>query len=108
MILYNVTLKVDPSIHDEWIIWMENEHIPDVLATGYFQGCRMSKLLGQDESDGKTYSIQYASPSMKDLHQYQATEAPRLKQEHVKKYGEKVLAYRTMMEVIGDFSATHS
>jgi hypothetical protein len=34
MILYNVTVSVDPEIHDEWLAWMKSKHIPDVLATG--------------------------------------------------------------------------
>ena len=33
MIIYNVTINIDASIHDEWLAWIK-EHIPQVLATG--------------------------------------------------------------------------
>ena len=38
MILYNVTIKVDHDIHDEWMEWMKQTHIPQVLETGLFIG----------------------------------------------------------------------
>ncbi|MEO8448027.1 MAG: DUF4286 family protein, partial [bacterium] len=28
MILYNVTVNVDDSVHDEWLEWMKTIHIP--------------------------------------------------------------------------------
>ena len=34
MIIYNVTSNIDESIHDEWLNWMRQEHIPQVLGTG--------------------------------------------------------------------------
>ena len=34
MYIYNVTTNIDESVHDEWLHWMKEIHIPDVLATG--------------------------------------------------------------------------
>ena len=36
MLVYNVTVKVNTDIHEEWLEWMKKTHIPEVLATGYF------------------------------------------------------------------------
>ena len=36
MVIYNVTVNIDDSAHDEWLIWIK-EHIPQVLATGKFE-----------------------------------------------------------------------
>jgi len=36
MIIYSVTVNIDDSVHDEWVTWMKEVHIPDVMATGYF------------------------------------------------------------------------
>lgn len=101
MILYNVTVKVDETIQDDWLNYMLEKHIQDVVDTGCFVHCRISELLGQQANEGgKTYSIQYSSPSMKDFHRYQAQFAPALQKDHVEKFGDKALAYRTMMEVV--------
>lgn len=105
MILYNVTAKVDLAKHEDWLAWMKDKHINDVIKTGCFTSCRMSRLLGQNEDDGITYSIQYLSPSMKDFHRYQAHHASALQKDHTERYGEAVLAFRSMMELEQEFFA---
>jgi hypothetical protein len=59
MIIYNVTVKIDTAYHEEWLKWMKETHIPDVMRTGCFTENRMLKVLTGDEPDGSTYSIQY-------------------------------------------------
>ena len=41
MIIYNVTMAVEVAIHDEWIEWMANEHMPEVMATRKFVDVKM-------------------------------------------------------------------
>jgi len=36
MIIYNVTVSVDNEVHEMWLAWMRNTHLPEVMATGYF------------------------------------------------------------------------
>jgi len=100
MIVYNVTIKVDHDIHDEWLLWMKHEHIPAVLATGYFQDNRMMRLLETDEHDGVTYAIQYRAVSMEDYLIYQEQKAPALQQEHTERYRNKFVAFRTVMREV--------
>lgn len=35
-IVYNVTTKVELSIAEEWLTWLKDEHIPDLIKTGCF------------------------------------------------------------------------
>ncbi|MCB0581299.1 MAG: DUF4286 family protein [Phaeodactylibacter sp.] len=102
MILYNVTVKVDHDVHDDWLAWMKTVHIPDVLATGLFTGHKLCRLLGVDESDGITYAIQYFSPDMEAFQQYQQHHAPRLQKEHTERYEGRYVAFRTLMEVLAE------
>ena len=99
MILYHVTLKVDKDIRQEWLIWMEQTHIPQVMATGYFKEYRMTYMLF-DEPDGYTYSVQYLLDSMEDLEAYMKHKAPALQKAHKERYHDKVVTYRTLHEVI--------
>ncbi|MCP4439403.1 MAG: DUF4286 family protein [Aureispira sp.] len=101
MILYNVTVKIDTEVHEDWLHWMKTVHIPDVMATGFFKGHQIAKVLGQDEADGFTYAIQYTCPDMKTLHQYTIHHAPALQQDHSNKYEGKFVAFRTLLEVVG-------
>ena len=59
MIYYNVTVNIHESVHDQWMTWMQEKHIKDVLATGKFTAARMVKVLIEEEMGGSTYSIQY-------------------------------------------------
>ena len=61
MIIYNVTINIDETVHDKWIDWMRNKHINDVLATGLFISARLVKVLVDEDMGGVTYSVQYLS-----------------------------------------------
>ena len=99
MIIYNVTVSVDYSANVEWLEWMKAIHIPEVMATGKFIECKMSKILAEEEG-GKSYSIQYLCESMDTLEKYQHNEAQELQLKHNKKFGGKTHAFRTLLEVI--------
>lgn len=99
MIVYNVTINIDDSVHDEWLEWMKEVHMPDVMKTGLFVEDRLCRLLVQEES-GTTYAAQYTTRNMTDFEEYQNNHAPRLQQEVLNKYGDKFVAFRTLMEVM--------
>ena len=100
MIIYNVTVKIEDSVHDEWLHWMKSVHIKDVMKTGLFEKSVMSRVISMKDPEGTTYSIQYFCKDMKTLHQYQVHHAPKLQQEHTQKYQGKFVAFRTLMEVV--------
>ena len=100
MIIYNVTVKVDADIESDWFDWMKNIHIPDVMQTGYFTEFKICRILNMREQDGTTYAIQYFAPDMAALHRYQTQHAPALQKDHVQRYGDKTVAFRTLMEVL--------
>lgn len=99
MIIYNVTVKIENGVHDEWLNWMKTVHVPEVMATGFFEDNRIAKVL-VDEDDGHTYSIQYRVSTMEKLETYQNTEAPRLQKAHSKKYEGKFVAFRTLLKEV--------
>lgn len=99
MIIYNVTVNVENDVREEWLHWMKDIHIPDVMATGYFLESKICKVL-VDEEQGTTYSIQYTAATMKDLEEYQRLHSGRLQKEHNEKYASKCVAFRTLLEVI--------
>ena len=102
MIIYNVTVSVEKSIITDWLIWMQQVHIPEVMATGIFSKSQINRVMVQGDS-GDTYAIAYTCESMKDLHQYQVKFAAELQKKHVARYGEKAVAFRTLMEVVQEF-----
>ena len=102
MILYNVTINIHESVHDQWMQWMQEKHINDVLATGKFSSARMVKVLIEEEMGGTTYSIQYTTDSKETLQKYYEEDAPKLREEGYRLFGEKMLAFRTELELISE------
>ena len=102
MILYNVTVSIDPSIADDWVNWMRSNHIPDVMATGCFVESRISRVHGEEEG-GVTYAITYLSPSQEKMDEYQQQHAPVLQKDHAERYAGKFAAFRTILSVIEEF-----
>lgn len=104
MIIYNVTVSIDVSIHEEWLHWMRTKHIPDVLSSGCFIESRLSRIHGEEEG-GMSYSIQYLAESQDQLDVYQQLFAPKLQHEHASKYAGRFAAFRTNLTLIEEFKA---
>ena len=67
MIIYNVTINIDESIHHDWLKWMQHKHINEVLATGLFTQAKLIKVLVEEEMGGTTYAVQYFTDSKSKL-----------------------------------------
>lgn len=100
MLIYNVTIKVDESIATSWLQWMQQEHIQRIMDTGCFTEYKMVRLLDIDDSEGPTYAVQYFAPTMDHYQQYLRQHAPRIRKESIDKWGDRFIAFRTLMEVV--------
>lgn len=100
MFVYNITLKIEPGLDAEWVQWQQDVHIPEVMATGLFTGYKFFRLLDQDDSDGSTYIVQYFAASRADYECYIAEHAPELRRRALAAWGERFVAFRTIMEVV--------
>ncbi len=103
MIIYNVTSNIAATIHESWLNWIK-EHIPHVLATGHFTEAKLTKVLVKDPEGNVTYSVQYRAKSREALDNYYRNDADKLRQVGVQIFGDKVLAFRTELEVIDEYS----
>lgn len=103
MIIYNVTVNIEESVEQEWLKWMNETHIPEVMKTGMFISAKMTKVLVEEQMGGKTYSIQYTCESHSKLDEYQSKFAQKLQQEHTQKFQGKFVAFRTLLEVISEY-----
>lgn len=99
-IIYNVTIIIDHSVHDEWLVWMKEIHIPEVLSTGKFLDNRMLKILGDHNPDGVSYGIQYTCENMQTFNDYDINFAPSLRNKIDEKFAGKYGVFRTLLEVV--------
>jgi len=100
MFIYNVTTKVDPSIHEIWVQWMKKTHIPEIMLSGCFTEFQFVQLLEQDDSDGPTYAVQYRAESKAAYNLYLEKYATKLRNDVFAVWGNKVISFRSLMQVV--------
>ena len=103
MYMYNVSVQVPKNIVAEWIRYMQNGHMEAVLNTGCFHSAVLSKVISnqQEEEDShETYLAQYAFETMDQYNRYQSHFAKTLQADHVKRFGNSCLAFRTLIETL--------
>ena len=100
MFIYNVTVKVDGSIHEEWVKWMLNEHMPEMVKTGCFTNSRLLRLLDAEEEEGPTYAAQYFAESKADYNRYIENFSIAIRQKYFDKWGDRFIAFRSLMQIV--------
>ena len=98
-IIYSVTIAIQSDIESEWVAWMKDVHVPDVLQTGCFEQCRMYKLLDAEKVD-PTYVLQYHCRSREDYQRYRENFAPALQKEHSDRFGGRFRGSRQLLEEV--------
>jgi len=100
MLIYNVTTKIDPSIHEKWVAWMKDYHIPAVMQTGCFTHYHFVRVLDIDDSDGPTYAVQYFIENKEQYNKYIETYASTLRQDSMQLCGQLMIGFRSLMAVV--------
>ena len=100
MFIYNVTVKVDGQIADEWLQWLLNDHIPSMMNTNCFVDYKVVRLLEVDDSEGPTYAIQYFADSKADYSRYIEIHSSKMQKVSFEKWADRFIAFRSVMEVV--------
>jgi hypothetical protein len=100
MIIYNVTTMVSNAVHDQWLAWMKEEHLPEIMATGLFERNQFMRLMDVDEQQGITYAVQFFASTKENYDSYISNHAPALRLKGTEKWGDQVVGFRTLMKIV--------
>ncbi|MEO5563591.1 MAG: DUF4286 family protein [Chitinophagaceae bacterium] len=100
MITYNVTVKADRAIADNYVKWLKEEHIPGIIKTGCFTHGSIFHLLEADDDEGITYAIQYHAKNIDHYKNYIANFADEMRKKAADKWGHQCIAFRTVMQSV--------
>lgn len=103
MLIYNVTIHIENDVAEEFLRWMQEEHIAEVLATNLFSKAVFVKVHADDESEGQSFACQYYCDSQEKLQTYYNSFAPKLRQKGLEKFGTKMIGFRTELNVLHEF-----
>src|SRR4051812_11213132 len=99
MIIYSVTIAIQAEIETEWVTYMKDVHVPDVLRTGCFSECQTYKVLDAGGNE-PTYVLQYQCGTLQDYHRYRDAFAPALQKEHLERFAGKFRGSRQVLDEV--------
>lgn len=99
-ILYNVTTKIIREAAEEWVAWMKNDHIPEMLATGCFFRAVILKLREAEDNEGPTYAVQYFTSDETHYELYLEKFSTLLRGKVLARWGDKIVSFRSVLEVV--------
>ncbi|HEX7366619.1 MAG TPA: DUF4286 family protein [Pelobium sp.] len=97
MIIYNVTSIIEDDIHEEYIQYMKNIHMPEVMASGKFTDCHLLRLT-EPVNEGLTYCAQYITDDAEKLADYRTSYSPKLQENIQAKFANKLVSFRSVLE----------
>lgn len=101
MWVYSVTITVSDDIAEEYIRWIKETHIQEVLSTGCFTKGLLSRVHSEHISEGfQSFNTQYFAETRELLDRYYKEFAPKLREKGLQKFGDKMTAFRTELEIL--------
>ena len=100
MYSYNLTINVQPAVHEQWYDWVRTDFVPEMLATDAFVGYQLNRVISLGESNGRTYSLQFFCRDMKGVHQFQIKHGTRLQRLHSQRFGDQIVEFQSLMQIV--------
>ena len=100
MFVYNLTIKVDKEISPQCIKWLQQEYIPEIMATKLFFDNKFFQLVEPDDPDASTFVLQHFTDSKEKYTDYIDKHLPSITKQAVKKWGNNFIAFKTLMQTV--------
>lgn len=100
MIVYNITTKVTPAIAEEWLVWQQSKYIPEIMATYLCNECKLFRLIGVEEEDGPTFTLQLFFADMEKYEAFMNEYAQPFSKKSSMKWGHQSIAFKTTMQLV--------
>jgi len=99
MIIFNDTIIVDEAIHEKWLKWIQDVHIPAVMATGYFESYQILNVIDSPNS-GITYCLQYNAETMEKFNQFYSNHFHQLHAAHNQLFENHFVIFNSLMQTV--------
>jgi len=99
MIIYNVTTIIEDGIHEEYVKYMKEVHMPEVMSTEKFTDCQLL-FLGEPITEGVTYCAQYMAKDAENLADYRMNFLPKLEQDLQQKFPNKLVSFASVLKKV--------
>jgi hypothetical protein len=101
MILYNITYNIDKEIDNEWVNWLRDYYLPEVMGGGQFVQYKVYRLLKTEDDGSINYALQFFCESIESLNDFLENRAPALSQQLMEKFRHRHVAFMTVLQDTG-------
>lgn len=99
MIIFNDTVIVDEAVHENWLTWVKQNHIPAVMATGYFNSYKILSVI-DSPNEGVTYCVQYYADDIENFNQFYNKHFHQLQAIHNEEFENQFVIFNTLMKTV--------
>ena len=103
MIIYNTTFHIEECIQQDFIDYIRQNVIPQATKSGLLTSPRFSRIFGEHEEQGFSYALEFATESISTLEKWNKTESAAVITPLIEKFGDKVVGFSTVMQVVWGF-----
>lgn len=93
-VIYEITTTVEENSVETYEKYMREQHIPDLLATGFFTRAFFTR------SAENAYRVQYHAPNRTSLDEYLKSEADRLRADFAAHFPKGISVEREVWEIV--------
>lgn len=98
MYLYNITIKIETGLESDWLLWMHEEYIPQILTYKTFYEYKLYKILNIDDTDGATYALQLFAENELLIEQFLNSHLQTIQQIQQQRWLGRMYSFATLME----------
>ncbi|RYZ98079.1 MAG: DUF4286 family protein [Sphingobacteriaceae bacterium] len=99
MIVYNETVIIEEATHQAWLKWMQEQQIPNIMATGCFISHQILTVR-DSPNEGVTYCIQYLTDDIEKYNKFNEQYLPTFHQALNQRFENRFVMFNTLMEQI--------
>lgn len=100
MLVYNTTYNIEEEVLSNFLIWLHEVYVPEIEKNGILTNHRLLRVLSHRDETTECFSMQWDVESSALLHRWHTEIGGRLNNELVKMFGDKVVGFPTLLEVM--------
>lgn len=95
----NISFQIEPTAETLWLVWMQQEFIPAIMATQCFDDFKLYQL-EVDAEQAPTYTLQLFSSQAKWMEEYRSKYAADLLYKLQHTWGEQCFHFSSFMKIV--------
>ncbi len=100
MYLYNTTFAVNEKIAQQWAETMRSTHLQNIQIDSSIRNIRFCKIIMEPQEGYTSYAFQFEIDSLKSIRNWKQNQEAELLTLLKQQYGENVLTFSTVMEIL--------